>query len=292
VTRSGPDSATWKINREILVTAGWGRAILLQLAHPLVSAGVDAHSGFRGGLTSSVRRLRSTVDAMLSLTFGDEEEVIAAAAGINVIHDRVSGRLRGPEGVFPAGTTYSAHDAELLRWVHATLLDSIPITYELLIGRLTPEDRERYCAEAAVMEPLLGIPAGLLPRDTTELDTYMRDMLGSGRIAVTDGSRALARAALFPPCWRLLWPAFRPLQLITIGLLPAPVRQAYGFEWTGHEARALARWTTALKWLRRLMPACVREWPSSRKRSGGTSIAHAEPLSDGGRGDTSIEVAS
>jgi uncharacterized protein (DUF2236 family) len=150
--------------------------------------------------------------------------------------------------------------------VHATVLGSSLLTYELLVGPLTLEERERYCVEAAVMEPLLDIPAGLLPRSTMELDAYVRDSLGSGRIAVTHRSGALARAVLFPPRWRLLWPAFRPVQLITIGLLPAAVRQAYGFEWTQHEARALARWTTALRLLRRLMPTFVREWPSSRKR--------------------------
>ena len=273
MTRSGPGSLSWTINREIIVIAGWGRAILLQLAHPLVAAGIDAHSSFRGSLTSSVRRLWSTIGAMLSLTFGDDEEAIAVAARINVIHDRVSGRLDAPAGVFPAGEGYSAHQAELLRWVHATLLDSIPRTYELLIGPLTLAQRDRYCTEAAVMEPLLDIPAGLLPRNTTDLDAYMREILGSGRIAITPRSRALAHAVLFPPRWRLLWPAFRPAQLITIGLLPVAVRDAYGFEWTEREARALARWTAALKFLRRMTPAFLREWPASRKRTSGRTIA-------------------
>jgi uncharacterized protein (DUF2236 family) len=272
VTRSGPGSISWTINREIVVIAGWGRAILLQLAHPLVAAGIDAHSSFRGSLMSSIRRLWSTIGAMLSLTFGEDEEAIAVAARINVIHDRVSGHLDAPAGAFPAGERYSAHQAELLRWVHATLMDSIPLTYELLVGPLTPEERERYCVEAAVMEPLLDIPAGLLPRNTAALDAYMRDILGSGRIAITPRSRALARAVLFPPRWWLLWPAFRPAQLITIGLLPPSVRGAYGFEWTDREARALVRWTKAMRLLRRVIPPVFRVWPSSRKS------AHAKRL--------------
>ncbi|MDQ3418369.1 MAG: DUF2236 domain-containing protein, partial [Acidobacteriota bacterium] len=257
VSRSGPGSVSWKINREIIVVAGWGRAILLQLAHPLVAAGVDAHSSFRGSLRASFGRLCGTVGAMLSLTFGDEEEAISTAARINVIHDRVSGRLGSPAGTYPAGAAYSAHEAELLRWVHATLLDSIPLTYELLVGPLTAEEKERYCVEAAVMEPLLDIPAGLLPRNSTALDAYIREVPGSGRIAVTGGGRALARAILFPPRWRLLWPAFRPVQLITIGLLPPALRDAYGFRWTARDARSLARWTIFLKLVLRLMPACA-----------------------------------
>jgi uncharacterized protein (DUF2236 family) len=122
LVRPGPDSITWKINREMIVVAGWGRAILLQLAHPAVAAGVHQHSSFRGSLLSSFQRLHSTVGAMLSITFGDTERMIAAAAGINAIHDRVRGRIR-ETGAGAAGP-YSAHDPELQRWVHATLLDS------------------------------------------------------------------------------------------------------------------------------------------------------------------------
>ena len=89
--RSDASTVTWKLNREVIVIAGWGRAILLQLAHPLIAAGVADHSSFRGSLITSFKRLSSTVGAMLSLTFGTDEEAIAAAAGINGIHDRVSG---------------------------------------------------------------------------------------------------------------------------------------------------------------------------------------------------------
>lgn len=259
--RPGPDSVTWKVNRQAIVIAGWGRAILLQLAHPAVAAGVHGHSSFRGSLRSSLRRLRSTVGAMLSLTFGDTEQMIATAAGINAIHDRVGGRR--DEG---AGEAYSAHDPDLQRWVHATLLESIPLTYELLVGPLTPRERDRYCTEAAIMEPLLGLPAGWLPRDSARLDAYMREMLAGGSLVVTETSRALARAVLYPPRWYVAWPAFRATQLLTIGSLPPSIRQAYGFEWRARDARALARWIALLRTSLRLLPPLAREWPMARRR--------------------------
>ena len=252
--RAGPGSASWTVNREVIVLAGWGRAILLQLAHPLVGQGVPEHSSFRGGLRSGVTRLSSTVGAMLALSFGTDDEAINAAAAINTIHDRVS------------GPGYSAHDPELLRWVHATLLDSMPAIYERLVAPLSPADRDRYCTDAAIMEPLLGIPDGLLPRNSEQLDAYMRHMLDGGRIVVSDRSRALGRAILFPPGWRFLWPVFRPLQLITIGLLPVRIREDYGFTWTARDARALARWTSGLRLLHRSLPRFVREWPKARRR--------------------------
>jgi uncharacterized protein (DUF2236 family) len=259
------DSVSWKINREMIVVIGWGRAILLQFAHPLVAAGVSEHSQFRGSLVSSVRRLRSTVGAMLALTFGTEEEAISAAAGINCIHDRVHGTLPAAAGEFRAGHPYSAHDPALLTWVHATLLDSVPMIYELLVGPLTREERDRYCAEASIMEPLLDIPAGTLPRTVTANDLYMREMLSSGQIIVTDTSRALARALLFPPGAAVLWPVFRALQIVTIGLLPPPIRAEYGFAWGPGEVRAFRRWTTVLRTLHHAAPRIAREWPAARQ---------------------------
>jgi uncharacterized protein (DUF2236 family) len=259
--RAGPDSVTWKINREMVVVAGWGRAILLQLAHPAVAAGVHGHSSFRGSLRSSFRRLHSTIGAMLALTFGDTEQMITAAARINTIHDRV----RGPVPGRPA-ESYSAHDPDLQRWVHATLLESVPVTYELLVGSLTPAERDRYCSEAAIMEPLLGMPAGWLPRNSAHLDTYMRDMLAGGTLVVTDTSRALARALLYPPRWYMVWPAFRVMQLLTIGSLPPSIRRAYGFDWRSRDARAFARWTFFLRTSLRVLPAFAREWPMARRR--------------------------
>ena len=272
--RAGPGSITWKINREVIAVAGWGRAILLQLAHPAVAAGVHHHSAFRGSLRSSFRRLRSTVGAMLSLTFGDTEQMITAAARINAIHDRVRGRVGSSMGHDGAAETYCAHDPELQRWVHATMLESIPLTYERLVGPLTVRERDEYCSEATIMEQLLGMPSGWLPRDSIQLDTYMRDMLAGGSIVVTDTSRALARAVLYPPRWYMVWPAFRAMQVLTIGSLPPSIREAYGFEWRPRDVRAFARWTTLIRTSLRLLPPLLREWPMARRRD----LAGAFPM--------------
>jgi uncharacterized protein (DUF2236 family) len=257
--RAGPDSITWQINREVAVIAGWGRAILMQLAHPSVAAGVHDHTSFRGSLWSSVRRLHATVDAMLSIAFGDTEQMIAAAAGINAIHDRVRGHVGS------TSSAYSAHDPELQRWVHATLLQSIPMTYELLVRPLSGSERDRYCAETAIMDPLLGLPQGWLPRTAHDLDTYIEQMLAGGGLAVTDTSRALADAVLHPPHWRLGWPAFRAMSLLTIGTLPPALRAAYGFAWRERDERAFRRWMWVLRMVVRLTPPLIRHWPMARR---------------------------
>lgn len=264
--RAGPGSVTWTVNREVIVVAGWGRAILMQLAHPAVAAGVHHHSAFRGSLRASLKRLQSTVGAMQAITFGEPEAMIAAAARINVIHDRVRGHSAD-------GRSYSAHDPELQRWVHATLLESVPLAYERIVGPLTARERDQYCAEASIMEPLMGMPAYSLPRNWATLDRYMHEMVSGNQLVVTDSSRALARAVLYPPNWRVAWPAFRAMQLLTIGSLPVSVRRAYGFEWTGHDERALARWTSTIRSVLRLIPSAAREWPIAR-------VPHKEVPSD------------
>src|SRR5687767_8941419 len=102
-----------RINSERVVLLGWSRAILMQLAHPLVAAGVLQHSTFKGGVVEAAARLHHTVSAMLSLTFADEARRTATLTQIRAIHRRVHGSLAAPAGPFPAGTRYSAEDPAL-----------------------------------------------------------------------------------------------------------------------------------------------------------------------------------
>jgi len=257
---------SWRINREIVMLLGWPAAILMQLAHPLVLAGVLDHSVAVAEPARRLERLHSTVESMLLLTFGTPRDVQRTAGKINAIHDRVHGRLRQQAGSFAAGTWYTAHDPELLRWVHATLLDVLPRTYELLIGPLTQAEKDAYCAEATSMAPLLEMPDGLLPASTAELDAYMRGAYASGAIHITDAARHLARELLMPPRplpnWRLLsWPNAQ----LTPGLLPPHLRQAYGFSWTALDRSAYRATVVTLRLLLRHSPPLMRHWPASRR---------------------------
>jgi uncharacterized protein (DUF2236 family) len=257
-----------KVNAEIVLLLGWAPAILMQFAHPLVAAGVTAHSTFLTRPDQRPRRLRQTLESMLALTFGTEAEAGRAARTINGIHDRVNGRLPEAVGVFPAGTEYSAHDPALLRWVHATLLDVFPRAYELYVGPLTLEERERYCEEASGIAPLLGIPDDYLPDSTAGLRRYLDGMLASGQIAVGGQARALAHEILNP----ILPSAIRPLRpllrLPTIGLLPPNFRAAYGFTWDERRERLLRLSAGLVRSGVRLSPPVLRHWPIARRAAG------------------------
>src|SRR5512147_235711 len=118
-TRSlfGPQSLSWRVNRETALLLGGGRALLLQVAHPLVAAGVAAHSQFQH---APLERLWRTLDLMLTITFADAAHAVAAVRQIERVHAAVRGRLDSNVGPFPRGTCYDANDPELLLWVHAT----------------------------------------------------------------------------------------------------------------------------------------------------------------------------
>ena len=274
---SRPMRMSHRVNREAVVVLGWGRAILLQLAHPLVAAGVGAHSGFDAGVLAYARRMRSTIGAMLSLTFGTESEVRETAGRINAIHHRVHGRLDSTVGSYPAGTSYDATDPALLTWVHATLIDSQLRTYVLFVGPLARDEEDRYCAEAARIGPLLGVPASELPDTRDRLDRYLDLMQRRDRLAVGAGARRLAEALLAPPGRRWVAPALWLGRLTTLGLLPAPIRDAYGFPWRAKDARRLRSAAAVLRAARWVAPPVLREWPAARKARMGHPAPTAAP---------------
>jgi len=256
----------WKVQREIVLLLAWGPAILLQLAHPLIAQGIADHSGFRGERWGRVRRLHATLDAMLRLSFGTEQEQRAVLARINTIHDTVHGHLPRPAGVFAATTPYSAHDPALLTWVHATLLDMNLQVYARFVAPLAPAERDRYCAEAAAIEAPLGIPEGCLPRTYIELQRYMTSMLTGGQLAITDVARTLARDVLYPPAVLVGRPAMWWPRLITVGLLPVTIREAYAFSWSPRQQR-LFEWSTTLsRRLLPLVPTGLRHWRAAYRR--------------------------
>lgn len=260
----GPGSVQWKINSEVAVLLGWGPAILMQVAHPLVGAGVYQHSSFTTNPAGRLPRLHQTLSAMLALTFGTPEAAARAAQGIQRIHDYVNGELQEAAGTFERGTPYSAHDPELLRWVHATILYSFPRAYELYIGPLTTEEKDRYCAEAAQAGTMIGIPEDYLPRDTTELATYMREMLASERIAPTRAAREIAHELLNPLFPRALWWLYWPVKLATIGGLPPEVRRMYGYPWTRSQEAAHRLMAALLRRVLPALPSLLRHWPAAR----------------------------
>jgi uncharacterized protein (DUF2236 family) len=202
---------------------------------------------------------------MRAITFGDSQAQRAALSAIDAIHHRVHGELSETVGVYPKGTRYSATDPALLLWVHATLLESVVSTYELLIGPLTPADKNACCAESAWSAVELGADPAAVPHTWPALERYLSAEHDSGRITVGSDARTLATSLLSPPGGWVAWPAIGMNRTFTIGLLPARIRGGYGWSWSGDDERRFRRLVSRLARMRRWLPTGVAWWPERRQ---------------------------
>ena len=276
----GPDSEAWALNREAMLLLGAGpRALLLQIAHPLVAAGVAEHSDFRA---DPWRRLAGTLRSYLRIVYGSAAAARAEIARLNGLHATVRGEVLEAAARAHHGSTYRARDPELSLWVHATLVDSTLVAFDAWIEPLSRARRARFYEETLPVARLFGIPPRLLPPDLDAFEAYWASMLDpDGPISVGDTARDLAAAILHPPlapavasfgavaqrvapaldavppaayAW-LLWPA--------IGLLPPSVRERYRLPW-GRRERLVSAWLVqGWRAWRLLLPQTFRQMPEA-----------------------------
>ena len=254
-----------RINAERLMVLGWGRAILLQLAHPLIAAAVAEHSTVSACPHAAAARLCHTVRAMLSLTFGDQQAHTRTIDTIRGIHRRVHGRLRQAVGPYPAGTRYSAEDADLVLWVHMTLIESIVLVYDDLVAPLDEAARDEYCGQARGVALALGARAQDVPHTWADLVTSLDSTRRSGAIVVGPDAKRVAGAVLAPSMASLVWPVAWINRTMTIGTLPEDIRTQYGFGWTQRHARRFDRVRRVLRAAQRRTPHAITRWAVARQ---------------------------
>jgi len=202
----GPGSLTWRVNGEAVLLLGGGRALILQVAHPSVAAGVAQFSNYRA---EPWKRLYRTLETTLKIVFGDPEESAGASARLRGIHERVN-------GIDDRAEPYSALDPELLLWVHATLIDTSLTIYQRYVTPLTRDELERYYEEMKTLGEAYSIPRGTMPRGYTAFRRYFDSMLARG-LRITDTTRDVADAVLRPDLVPLAWPAVEVTRLVTVG---------------------------------------------------------------------------
>jgi uncharacterized protein (DUF2236 family) len=282
----GPGSEAWRLNREASLLLGAGpRALLLQLAHPLVAEGVDQHSDFR---SDPWTRLAGTLRSYLRIVYGSTPAALAEIRRLNGLHRAVTGPVRDPAASARFGPAYAARDPELSLWVHATLIDSTLFTVGAWLEPLSAERRARFYAETLPVGRLFGIPDGLLPSDIDAFDAYVSTMLSpSGPVHPGATARELASMILHPPLGPAadhgpvaarLGVAAEPLAALLrrvpsaavdwllvpgVGLLPPATRAEYGLPW-GPRERAIDAWLVAAwRVWRPLLPASLRWFPQA-----------------------------
>ena len=276
----GPESQAWRLNREATLLLGAGpRALLMQIAHPLVAEGVAQHSQFQA---DPWHRLRATLRSYLTIVYGTTEEARAEIGRLNRFHQAVTGPVRDPQAMATFGPTYSARDPELSLWVHATLIDATLVVQERWIGPLAEHDRATFYDETRPIGRAFGVPEALLPADIGAFDAYLAEMIGpDGPVQVGPIARELAESILRPP----LGPLHPRLARVPAGLyawtmapalalLPARIRAGYGLPW-GLSQRLAAGWLSlGYRAWRPLVPSSIRTMPWARRADARLAQAH------------------
>ena len=245
----GPESAIWRVNRESVVTLGGTCALLMQLAHPQVAAGVRDHSRFE---EDTVGRLRRTLDLTMTIVFGPRAAAMQAVRLINARHRTIE------------GPGYSALDPDLLMWVHATLVYSGLRTYRAFVGPLSAADANRYYQDTKEIGVLLGIPREMYPANLEAFDAYLDGLIEGGELTVGADTREMGWLVLRPRIRRVPGIAFLPMHIITAGLLPPRLRADYGLHWGGAQRVAFATGRLALARLVAIAPEPIRWLPYAR----------------------------
>ena len=244
----GPSSMMWYIDKEAAIFLGAGRALLLQLAHPWIATAIAEHSRT---LADPIGRFHRTFNAMFTMVFGTTEQALSAARRLQQRHRRVGGTLAEAAGPFAAGSRYEANDIAALRWVHATLIDTALVAYQLVCPPLSVEERERYWTEARLFASFFGIPQDALPQSWAAFVDGNDTMLQSDVLTVNNQARNIAGAVLSGAGTRLPIPSW--YRALTARLLPVRLREEFGLAYDETEhcktERVLAIFRRVYPWV-------------------------------------------
>ena len=256
-----------RVDGELVLLLGGTRALLMQLAHPLVARGVAEHSGFEA---DPFARLQRTLDASYTIVFGSAEDARRVARQVRAVHRRVK------------GDGYEANDPELLLWVHSTLVDTALRIHARFLRPLPAAEAEEYYRQSTMVAELLGVPLDRQPPDLAAFRAYVRHQVGT--LEVTDEARTLARSVLHP---RVPLPApaaaavGAPLSLavrnLTAGLLPEPLRRAYGLSWDPARRAAFASACLAARRTLPFVPRSIRRGTLPLPQAGSLTTRQPTP---------------
>jgi uncharacterized protein (DUF2236 family) len=256
----GPGSLTWRLMGDARGLLLAPTTLVLQVAHPVVGAGVSDHSDFP---RDAWGRLLRTVNSAVRFTYGDDAQAAAEAERLRAVHLRI-------QGVDHRGRPYHALDPAAYAWVHLTLA-RLGVETRRLFGRPLAEDElERFYAEWRRVGLRLGVRDSEMPATWGAYAVYF-DRVVADVLEVNDAVLEVLEAVRRPPSpagW-LPDPLWAPAALgagavqttFTLGTLPPPLRDALGVRWTAIDQARLQAYSRAVRLAGRAIPPPLRYVP-------------------------------
>ncbi|XIE82014.1 oxygenase MpaB family protein [Streptomyces sp. SBR177] len=271
----------WTLAGDVRALLMLPAALTLQVAHPAVGAGVDAHSVFR---TDPWGRGERSLRSLQLWIYGGEQ---AAAEGrrLRALHKTIT-------GTDAHGRRYHALDPAFYAWVHATGYPVYRHGLGYLFRPLTEAQERRLYAEWLQVGRILGIHDRDMPQTIEDFWPYYRRILDEELEATVVVRELLATDLPVPApdrgplpvrlALRALWPLLRRPFLcarafLTVGLMPPEARAAIGLEWTPEQERRLRRLGRFVRAVVPVLPERLRYLPLARRaRAEARAAARAE----------------
>lgn len=274
----GPQSVTWQFTSDVRLFFAPLYALLLQVAHPTVAAGVRDYSDFD---KRPLERLLRTIDYLVLLQYGGLE---AAAVGrrLRQLHTRFTGERAD-------GQPYYALERGAYTWVHATLLETYVRAHEHFGRPMSPPQREQFYREYIGLGRLVGVREEDLPDTWEGFRAYFEWTIDRelGPNETVDRVLEVARKPAGPELpvvpemiWRALrLPAARLMYLGGVGLLPAELRERLRIPWSRRDERRFRRLAAGSRALEHILPATLKTFGPTQLRWRRRAIARG-PFGD------------
>ncbi|MEV0691733.1 oxygenase MpaB family protein [Streptomyces sp. NPDC050388] len=259
-----PDSLLWDITGDVRTLLSLPTALVLQVAHPAVGAGVDDHSVFR---TDPWGRAERSLNSLQLWVYGGEQ-ALEEGRRLRELH-------KGISGTDTRGRAYHALTPAYYAWVHATAYPVFLRAAQYLSRPLDEPDERRLYGELLNLGAILGIKQRDMPRTPEEFwpyfDTMVREELEKTAVVteLLDPRRPIPPPDGAGTFLRRLWPVLRPPLarlhvFVTTGLLPPTVRDHLGLAWTARDERRLRRLGAVVRTVVPLLPERLRYLPRAR----------------------------
>ncbi len=247
-------TAAWKYFGDFRDGLLAGQVLVLQVAHPVVAAGVRDHSNYT---EDPWTRLMRTVASLAIYVYGGPSGARVEASRLRELH-------RGFTGV-SEGRRYSALNPAAYAWVHATLVKA-PVDAQRFFGRpLSTLEVDEYYAQMCDIGRLLGVREQDLPPDWAAFERYYDGMVAGFEPNATletlfETFRTVRKpVSWLPDSW---WRRHVRGQLFLISAtLPSAVRARLGLQWTDRDQRRFTRFAGLVRLVCTPIPAWLRTAP-------------------------------
>ncbi|MGW3996328.1 oxygenase MpaB family protein [Amycolatopsis sp. NPDC004772] len=244
-------TAAWKYFGDFRDGLLAGQVLVLQVAHPVVAAGVRDHSDYT---SAPWTRLMRTGASLSIYVYGGPAGARVEAARLRALHRKFTG--------VTDGRRYSALDPAAYAWVHATLV-KVPVDAQRFFGRrLSTSELDEYYAQMCDIGRMLGVRSRDLPPDWAAFERYYDAMVAEFATnpaieQLFETIRTVRKPVRWLPdsWWR--WHARIQMFLIRATLPPA-LRERLSLQWTLRDQRRFDRFAAAVQLVATPIPAGLR----------------------------------